>query len=176
MSKRCAAIAGANDYPVQRPASRRMAALSLDRIVILTSIVLALLLLSKLPAVQRPADLLVATNGQAGHACGQEQRAGLCTAAHRVIDPPLLKLDRRMSTVGLIRGTLPPADLPAGFDLRKCYKEEHEDVPGTVRDYETDQPSRCVRPHDTRSKPSTQLSARLQLARRSRCAAACSVR
>ena len=57
--------------------SARMAALSLDRIVILTSIVLALVLLSKLPAVQRPADILIATNSEATHDCGQEHRAGL---------------------------------------------------------------------------------------------------
>jgi len=33
---------------------------------------------------------------------------------------------------------------PPGFDLRDCLREEFADVPATVTDYETNQPSRCV--------------------------------
>ncbi len=36
------------------------------------------------------------------------------------------------------------ADLPPDFDLRECYREEFGDVPATVQDYQTGQPSRCA--------------------------------
>ena len=35
------------------------------------------------------------------------------------------------------------AALPPGFDLRDCLHEDFADVPATVDDYVTNQPSRC---------------------------------
>ena len=55
---------------------------------------------------------------------------------------PLFKRPWRCLTRALV---FPDAEkLPADFDLRECYREEHGDVPATVQDYETGQPSRCA--------------------------------
>ena len=92
--KPCVSYLRIDDNRSRHPAPCRMAVLSLDRIVILTSVVLALVLLTKLPAVQSPANLLIATNSEAAYDCGHEQRAGWCTpyiGHFRNPHPPYLK-------------------------------------------------------------------------------------